>query len=326
MKLAKGLGAILAAALLLTSVACGLKAGSPTPAPTIAPPPRPSPGTLVVTRGSCGDGICDETERASPDLCPADCPPAPAPPTETPMPPAESPTRTQAAGRCGDGICDEAERAQPGLCPQDCAQSSPSQTPAPIRSPTATLTPTVGAPVVGPGTTAGPTPATTACAVEQWRVHTRGAVGWYDTEHSAFMNSRIDGCITVDASCRIQGTGSGVYEQGDCHYTSPSGVCSYDVTCPDFKVSFSGEKVGDTLRIRLDASQIWEQVVASCAGGTSSFPGSMLQTGYGSAIRNGGGYFCEIEAKDGAYVSIEGSDTVAPLSYQLEAFLYAGCQ
>jgi hypothetical protein len=140
------------------------------------------------------------------------------------------------------------------------------------------------------------------------------------------MNSRIDGCITVDASCRIQGTGSGVYDQADCHYTSPSGVCSYEVTCPDFTVTFSGEKVGDKLRIKLDASQIWEQVVATCAGATVSMPGAMLQSGYGGAIRNGGGYFCEVEARDGAHVSIEGEDSVAPLSYQLELFLHAGCQ
>jgi hypothetical protein len=103
--------AILLAGWLLA--ACG-------PASPTAPPPTPTPppvGTAAVSataQGGCGDGICDEAERANPKLCPQDC--------TTPEPPPK--------GACGDGVCDEREKQDPALCPQDCP-STPTYTPLP---------------------------------------------------------------------------------------------------------------------------------------------------------------------------------------------------
>jgi hypothetical protein len=119
---------VMSAVLLLTSIvtACGGAAATPTPVPAPSQPP-PSP----VAKSRCGDGICDEVERADPSLCPQDCQPTatlppklpsptPAPSTPTPIPPTAKPDVTKPTGKCGDGICDEAERADPKRCPQDC--------------------------------------------------------------------------------------------------------------------------------------------------------------------------------------------------------------
>ena len=50
--------------------------------------------------GGCGDGVCDDTEKAHPGACPQDC-------------------GGDTGGYCGDGICQQIERTS-GHCPQDC--------------------------------------------------------------------------------------------------------------------------------------------------------------------------------------------------------------
>jgi hypothetical protein len=121
--------AIIAAVLVLLAVlACGPLGGGKTPEATEAPPTPPLIETPVA-KGRCGDGVCDEAERANPALCPQDCA---APPggeetpevTETP-PPAETPIGPgpgDGKGRCGDGVCDGPENTQ--NCPQDCARGT----------------------------------------------------------------------------------------------------------------------------------------------------------------------------------------------------------
>jgi hypothetical protein len=128
--------AIIAALLLvgLVTVACSPTGGGEAPEAT-----QPS----SAPRGQCGDGVCDEAEKADPDLCPQDCPTAapavtqpPPPPTSPPptsMPPTDTPP-PRPAGKCGDGICDELEQQDPDLCPQDCPQL-PSDTPGAIPAP-----------------------------------------------------------------------------------------------------------------------------------------------------------------------------------------------
>ena len=105
---------------------------------------------------------------------------------------------------------------------------------------------------------------------------------------------------------------------------------SYEVSCPDFPISVSGELVTDTLRIHLDASQIWEQATAReicITQASTSYAGPFMQGGYGSALRNGGGLFCEIEARDRAHVEVTGIDAAVPeyLSYSFSVDLYEDC-
>jgi hypothetical protein len=104
--------------LLLTAMACGPRAssttGEATPLPTAPPPTRPAAASR------CGDGLCDEVERADPGLCPQDCQA-----TETPARPTAA-TTSAPAGKCGDGVCDGPEDAQ--NCPQDCQATQPSLT------------------------------------------------------------------------------------------------------------------------------------------------------------------------------------------------------
>ena len=65
--------------------------------------------------GKCGDGICDDFEKAHSNLCPQDC--APGKSTES-----SGSQWSPAApiGRCGDAACDNFEKANPNACPEDC--------------------------------------------------------------------------------------------------------------------------------------------------------------------------------------------------------------
>jgi hypothetical protein len=132
--------------LVAAVAACG--GPPPTPTPTSAPQP-PSPASR------CGDGICDDVERADPSLCPQDCgatqpPPTVAPATATRLPPTTVlptntalPTAAAPAGKCGDGLCDDMEQKDPSLCPQDCA------------APPVTVSVTLGQPTSGAQSTPG---------------------------------------------------------------------------------------------------------------------------------------------------------------------------
>jgi hypothetical protein len=91
---------LMVAALLLVAwlaSACGPAASTPVPT---APPAAPA------ARGRCGDGVCDEAERADPSLCPQDCAPqtqaqaatSPTVPPPTVPPSQPAPTRPTSGG------------------------------------------------------------------------------------------------------------------------------------------------------------------------------------------------------------------------------------
>lgn len=65
---------ILVAILLLglSALACGLLGGGEEEA-TEVPPAEAAPEEPA-EKSPCGDGVCDETEKANPGLCPQDCP------------------------------------------------------------------------------------------------------------------------------------------------------------------------------------------------------------------------------------------------------------
>lgn len=284
----------------LALAACG--ATSPTAMP---PGPSSPPQRSPTEAGRCGDGVCDEAEQANPALCPQDC-------GERTVPPGGTPGGTSP---CGDGVCDEREQLAPALCPQDC-MGMPGGEP-----PGATATPT---PVAGVGLG--------DCTAGEWLLVGDACVDWHgNAEPSGHVCSSFEICLAVDAQCNIQGSGRGQYAQDTCAFTSPGGCMSYEVTCPDFSISASGEMITDTLWIQLDGSQIVEQVVATeiCVAGEQVYSGrsTFVQTGFGSATRNGGGYLCAIEALDGAHIEVTGVDAVAPdvLSYSFTVDLYAGC-
>jgi hypothetical protein len=203
------------------------------------------------------------------------------------------------SGRCGDGECDEKEQANPALCPQDCT---------PVEK--------------QPG----------ACTAMDWLLVVNGCSDWHgNAEPSANICSSFKVCVTMDEQCNIQGSDQGQYDQSTCAFTSPGGCMSYEVSCPDFPISVSGELASNMMQIRLDASQVFEQMTTTeiCVTGKQVYsgPSSTMQTGYGSAIRNGGGYFCKIEARDGAHVDVTGADSSAGgnLSYSFSVDLKAGC-
>jgi hypothetical protein len=105
------------------------------PTATPLPPPRSPAEPASEARASrCGDGVCDDAERADPNLCPQDCQPTatPEPPTAVPVPP--TPPSPKPEGKCGDGVCDEQEKANPQLCPQDCqpAATASVESPTPV--------------------------------------------------------------------------------------------------------------------------------------------------------------------------------------------------
>jgi predicted transcriptional regulator with HTH domain len=80
-------------------------------------------------RARCGDGICDEFEKAHPNLCPKDC-------STNTRQPTQLPQLRSRTGKCGDGICDEFEKKNPNLCPKDCQREEPQPTPStPVQEP-----------------------------------------------------------------------------------------------------------------------------------------------------------------------------------------------
>lgn len=186
-------------------------------------------------------------------------------------------------GRCGDGVCDEMEQANPEPCPQDCSTLQQQ-----------------------PG----------GCTTREWLLVVNGCSDWHgNAEPSAHICSSFEVCLKEDAQCNIQGSDQGWYDQSTCAFTSSGGCLSYEVSCPDFPISVSGEVVGNMVQVRLDASQILEEMTTTetCVTGKQVFsgPSSTMQTGFGSAIRTGEGYFCTIEARDGAHIDVSGTDNSA---------------
>jgi hypothetical protein len=277
----------------LSILACGIQGNGEAEEVTVTPSATsPFREFVIPPEDNCGDGICDEEEQADPALCPEDCVP-------------------KARGWCGDGICDEAEQKNPDLCPQDCQGNEVTVTPSPQ-------------PVFIPGGI--------GCTPGDWLLVVHGCVHETGTEPSADLCSDFKVCFTVDEQCQIQGSDEGQYDQDTCFYTSPDGCMTYDVSCPDFPISVSGQQITDTMRIMVDASQIWEKVVAHeiCVGPIDfpESPGAIMQLAFGSAVRNGGGIFCEIEARDGAHVDLSGVDAFSPgnLSYSFSIDLFEDCQ
>jgi N-acetylglucosamine-6-sulfatase len=90
--------------VLVASLVFGFLAsscGGVTPSPTPTPPPA-SPPAQPTAASRCGDGVCDDAERANASLCPQDCPaPTDSPPT-APAPtvgaPPTSPPASKPAG------------------------------------------------------------------------------------------------------------------------------------------------------------------------------------------------------------------------------------
>jgi hypothetical protein len=278
---------------------------------------EPTP-TAPASEGRCGDEICDEAEQADPGLCPQDC--------EVPG----------ATGKCGDGVCDEVEQADPALCPADCGaagggegkgEAEPEEEPGPE-----------------PEEEPEPEPEEESegddeprCESQSWTIaiEARGTI--VRTEPSADLFAAIVGGFVVNEDCRIRGTSSGQYK--NCSYQSLTGLCSYDIRCPEFQAAISGEVVPgegdmDTFRIMVDGSGILETGTGHCGGVSVPFEqGGFLQDAFGSAVRNGGGYLVEIvvprtEEPGGVRVTgTEGGvDAVAPanLSYAFYVDLYRG--
>jgi hypothetical protein len=305
--------ALIAVALLVTA-GCG---------PQITEDKRQATATPVVAAptGRCGDGVCDAAEQANPSLCPQDCESsemAPAAAPETPGATPEDATATpkpQAEGvgdKCGDGICDAAERADPALCPADCAAAAESADDSED----------------DPG--GGEEP---QCEVEEWTMTIEGCSTWKDMQVSAELCTAFVGGFTVQESCRIIGTGSGRYK--NCEYVNPTGLCTFEIECPEFQMPISGEAVWtdgitETLRIQVDSSSVFESGTMTCYGQTKPIDFvPVLQTGFASATRNGDGHFCEIEVVediDSFGVHVKGQDAVAPenASYDFIAEVYPG--
>lgn len=208
-------------------------------------------------------------------------------------------------GGCGDGICDSQEEQNPRLCPQDCNEPGKPE----------------------------PEEPSMACQQEEWALIIEGCTILKGTEPSGTMCVYMNACINVDSSCKFEGTAYGNYK--DCAYTSPTGVCSYEVTCPDFQMPISGEVFLDedgqkTFRILADASGVFEYAVANCSGVSVPLEtGSILETGFGSAVRNNGGFFAEVKISGSGpnQTTVSGIDSVAPenLSYDYSVVLVPGC-
>jgi hypothetical protein len=207
---------------------------------------------------------------------------------------------TNKEGKCGDGVCDSAEQKNPDLCPSDCGGDQGGEK---------------------------------KCEEGQWKLEIEGCGIFAATEPSGESCTSISGCITVDQSCQIQGSTSGTHTK--CQYISPWDTCSYDVECPDFNMSISGmvasgEGGQDIFNITIDPSAIVVSGTATCAGIEVPFSGgSLMQDAYGSAVRNAGGYFCEIEASQDSTVrvTIQGRDSLFPdnVSYRFNVSLSPGC-
>ena len=203
-------------------------------------------------------------------------------------------TKTQ-EGRCGDGICDSQELQNPKLCPEDCSMAGEAE----------------------------PAESSTGCTQGEWALIIDGCTISQGTETSATMCVYMNACVNLDESCQFEGIAYGNYK--DCAYTSPTGVCTYEVTCPDFQVPVNGEVLfgedgQQTFRIRVDASNVFEDAVANCAGVTVPLEtGSMLQIGFGSAVRNNVGFFAEVDISgSGPYQEkVAAKDSVAPIMFPM---------
>jgi hypothetical protein len=228
------------------------------------------------------------------------------------------------SGKCGDQTCDEVEQKNPDLCPQDCLSaggSSESEDEGKEEG---------GEPESGGGDAGLPE----GCAEEEWTLTIDGCGSLQNTEPSGALCTEISACVSVDSSCNLTGTGQGQYTT--CGYTSATGMCSYEVQCPSFEAPISGVVVlggeDDLFRVKLDASRIFEIVTGTCAGKEimTNQDFQLLQDAFGSAHRNGGGYFCEVpvsrEISTG--VRVQGVDAVAAgnLSYKFYAYLEKGCE
>ncbi len=210
---------------------------------------------------------------------------------------------TSNEGLCGDGVCDQKEQSDPKLCPQDCLPGAES------------------------------TPDELVCNPGQWTLVIDGCGTLAGTEPSNFLCTIITACIEVNEACQIEGTGSGEYT--NCDFSSPQGVCSYEIECPDFEMPIRGQVVIDEngeeiFKIFTDASNIFEEGVQVCAGVTFELPWAQLQNVFGSAVRNGNGYFCEMKINQSGLVEqiVSGVDAVASqnLSYEFTVQLIPGCQ
>jgi hypothetical protein len=208
------------------------------------------------------------------------------------------------SSQCGDGICDSREQEDPNLCPEDCVEL-----------------------------VEGPSESITTCEQEEWALIIDGCTISQGTEPSATMCVYMNACINIDSSCKFEGIAYGNYK--DCAYTSPTGVCTYEVTCPDFQMPVSGEVFVDedgqtTFQVMVDASGVFENVIATCAGVTvPQDTSSMLQIGFGSAVRNTGGIFAEVVIGESGIGQAEvvGKDSFVPnnLSYDYTITLMPGC-
>jgi hypothetical protein len=201
-------------------------------------------------------------------------------------------------GMCGDGVCDSMEKNNPNLCPSDCEEDEDLK-----------------------------------CEFSEWLLEIEGCGTLEGTEPAGENCTSVKSCITVSEDCQIEGIGSGI--PTSCEYTSPTGTCSYDVECSSFDASIGGavvmgEEGQPIFKITIDPSGSTATGEAFCAGVKVPFTGgSLLQDAFGSAVRNGGGYFATIEAEpdSGVRVNVKGEDSFSPynLSYQFYVYLTPGC-
>jgi hypothetical protein len=283
---------------------------------------------VLLVAAACGPSV-DETAAA----------------TATLAAPARSP------GPCGDGVCDEAEQADPALCPADCAAAdggtgevADETQPEPESAEETELEPAEET-ESEPAEEAEPTAAAlteTKCEPSEWTIAIEARATLVNAEPSADLFATIIGGLIVNESCRIRGTSAGQYIKETCAYESITGVCSYDLQCPEFKAAISGwavpgEEITDTFKIRLDRASIWETGSADCLGEEHEVKtGPVLQNAIGSAERNGGGYLAQIEVVDPGddprpfykefHNAAQGQDAVAPVNlwYFFSVRLYPG--
>jgi hypothetical protein len=295
--------ACLAVLLLITGAGCGSRETEELPEAMDTPAP-------ATPQGRCGDGVCDTVEQSNPSLCPQDCEGA-----EEALEDATATPELQASGasgKCGDGVCEEAEQADPALCPADCVAADESEDDSED----------------DPGGSEDP-----QCEVEEWTLTIEGCSAWKDMQVSAELCAAFVGGFTVQESCRIRGTGSGRYK--NCEYVNPTGLCTFEIECPEFQMPISGEAVWtdgitEILRIKVDPSSVYESGTMTCFGQTSPLDNvPVLHSGIASALRNGDGYFCDVEVAEGIDsfgVAVTGQDAVAPdnQSYDFVVNLFPG--
>jgi hypothetical protein len=317
----KGRIPIVAAVLVLLAIAaCGPLGGDQTAAASA------TPSAPAQFPGPCGDGVCDEAEQSNPSLCPQDC--------EAAGP----------GGKCGDGICDQLEQADPALCLPDCAAAGEASEEASGEGEAEPQSEPEAEPEAQPEGEPEPEPeggGESQCEPSEWTIAIAARATLVNAEPSADLFAAIVGGFVVNESCRIRGTSAGQYLKETCAYKSVTGLCSYDIQCPEFTAAISGLAVPgggitDTFKIRLDRVGIWETGWADCAGvETGIKTGSVLQDAIGSAERNGGGYLAQIVVElpeddrpigKRIHDAEQGQDAVAPVNlwYYFFVELYRG--